>query len=373
MSEGEGAEWDKTYTQILSPATLAGINTETMTVLHFSPSRSTVTLWKHNYLTGYIVKMGCANWSCNCSKVLQGETNHINRLYILSGSLSWPKLDYRAHSKYCNPKVSRAGNLNKNRNWTQLTSVHVFGEVLHNWFQFWNGSSHSVEWKEDRDSMTLSCAIGFKELLAQSMEFLWWPLQFVFENKTKATSRNVTIKVPIPVLLDVSLNCSSWFVFHLDCWVEIKCINIWQPCHRSLDSENSSILMKPYKPNPWMLEILPGSLSQWVGWWWSIVTWRWDWLEQCHGDCHSPSPQEGAGDKMGTSWFHSSDFFFFLIMLSISAIRWDQDLKIPIGRRNTELQNTENSVKRASAIYVLSKHKGHCTMSFLHSAYAPAV
>lgn len=112
--KGDGAGWDGTYTQIPSPAALAAVSTERMTVLYFSPSRATVILWKHNCLTGYVVKKGCVNSSCNCSKVLQGETNPINRLYILSGSWSWPKLHYRAHSKYCYANASRAGNLNKN-------------------------------------------------------------------------------------------------------------------------------------------------------------------------------------------------------------------------------------------------------------------
>lgn len=111
--------------------------------------------------------------------------------------------------------------------------------------------------------------------------------------------RKVTIKVPIPVL-GISLNCSLWLVFLLDCWVEIKCINISQPCHRSPDSENSSIAMKQNRN--------PGSLSQWVGWWWSIVVWPW---QQWHGDGHSLCLWEGDGDKMGTSWFCSSDYFFY--------------------------------------------------------------
>lgn len=42
--EGEGAVWDETYSLITFPATLAGINTEKMAVLHFSPSSSTVIL-----------------------------------------------------------------------------------------------------------------------------------------------------------------------------------------------------------------------------------------------------------------------------------------------------------------------------------------
>lgn len=42
--EGEGAVWDRTYSLITFPATLAGINTVKMAVLHFSPSSSMVIL-----------------------------------------------------------------------------------------------------------------------------------------------------------------------------------------------------------------------------------------------------------------------------------------------------------------------------------------
>lgn len=74
----------------------------------------------------------------------------------------------------------------------------------------------------------------------------------------------------------------------------------------------------------------PGSLSQWVGWWWSIVMWPWDWLEQWHGDGHSPSLQEDDGEKMGTPWFPSSGFFiFFFIMLNIFSNKIGSRLENP--------------------------------------------
>lgn len=65
----------------------------------------------------------------------------------------------------------------------------------------------------------------------------------------------------------------------------------------------------------------------------------------------------------------------FLLCLVLSVTRWDRGLKIPIERRNIEFQNTEeqpNSMKRVYIIYVLSKHNGYCTTSFLHSACAHA-
>lgn len=69
----------------------------------------------------------------------------------------------------------------------------------------------TLEWKEDWDSMTLSCVIGFKECC--------WPNPWNFSDDLCSLSlkirhkqcRHVTIKVPIPVLRGVSLNCSLWF------------------------------------------------------------------------------------------------------------------------------------------------------------------
>lgn len=170
-------------------------------------------------------------------------------------------------------------------------------------------------------------------LLSQSLGFLWWPLQFIFENKTQAPAEMLPSRSQLaPQVL--------WL------WTLLF---PWNPANR----------------NPWMLEIMVPFLNGQ-----SIVIWPWDWLEQWAQGLPQPFPAGGW-------WWQNGHILipqqWFLLCWAFSAIRWDQDLKIPIGRRNTEFQNTENSVNRASVIYVLSKHKGHCTTSFLHSAYAHSV
>jgi len=112
---GGGAEWDRSYTPTFSAATIGwDQHGDDDSDTFFSTEFSIHTVKTHSSLVDHLVKLERANSSCNCSNVLQGEVNHVSRLYILSRSCSWPKRDYRAHSKYCNLNMSRAGSLEGN-------------------------------------------------------------------------------------------------------------------------------------------------------------------------------------------------------------------------------------------------------------------
>ena len=120
-----------------------------------------------------------------------------------------------------------------------------------------------------------------------------------------------------------------------------------------------------------------GPLSQWVGRWWSTMLqargWP-EWWEHCV-TWGPPWPFPTGGWRLQNRHILIPQQGF-LLCLAFSAMRWDRGLQIPLERRNIEFQNIEkltNSMKRVYVFYVLSKHNGYWTTSFLHSAYAHAV
>lgn len=206
--------------------------------------------------------------------------------------------------------------------------------------------------------MTLSCAIGFKECC--------WPNPWNFCDDLCSLSLKTRHK-QLQKSYHQGPNSCSWYILKLFFVISFPL---------GLLGGNKMYKYLTAMPQvPWLWKLfycheakqkswLPFSVDKMVvehcGMTLAAVTWRW------------PQPL-----PMGGWWWQNGhililqQWLLFLLCWAFSAIRWD--LKIPIGSRNTELQNTENSIKTASVIYVLSEHKGHCATSFLPSAYAHTV
>lgn len=179
---------------------------------------------------------------------------------------------------------------------------------------------------EERTGIPWHCPVSLAVLLAQSMEFLWWPLQFIFENKTQATadhqgpnscSSSYILKLFFVICFLLGLLCGNTMCKHLTALPQVPWLWELFYWHEALKTEIHGYWKSwfPFSVGRVVVEHCDVTLGL-TG----AVTWGWP----------QPFPAGGWWWKNGHTlipqqWF----FYFFFIMLNIFSNKIGSRLENP--------------------------------------------